>query len=159
MISNSHTNHCLFKKKIGAKIRIWTPIHIIWMLLKTQFLMNMLGSIHRLKPFYVSWNTQQTNVKHHHGALPIITITKTHHIFLQSLRNWKPFSQTVKMLHVAVFERERYLYSANTSNSLAVQAAAPEARVVNSISCMFIVVARNILWLFLPASMCCRCSS
>lgn len=58
------------------------------------------------------------------------------------------------MLYVAGFERERYLCTANTSNSLAVQAAAAaEARVVNSISCMFIVVARNILWLFLAASL------
>lgn len=65
--------------------------------------------------------------------------------------NWKPFPQTVNMLYVAVFERERYLYSANTSNSLAVLAAAPEARVVNSISCMFIFVAWNILWLSLCA--------
>lgn len=62
------------------------------------------------------------------------------------------------LLYVAVAEKERYLYSASTSNSLAAKAAAPETRVVNSISFMFIVVATNILWLFLPSFMCCRCS-
>ena len=115
------------------------------MSLKTNI--NKLGSIHRLSP---SRRTSNTN----RGSLPIITSLKhTAHFFFfcnpSEIENH--FPPTVKMLHVAVFERERYLRSANTSNSLAVQAGAPEARVVNSISCMFIVVARDILRLFLCA--------
>lgn len=72
-------------------------------------------------------------------------------MFRNACRSWKSLSRTVKMLCASVSEKERYLYSASTSKSPAAQAAAPEARVVNSISCMFIVVVPDALWLFLPA--------
>lgn len=123
--------------------------------------MNRLGSILKTSLHDKSLCTPvplKTNVKLNYEALSIIPLLKQviHFKILPETKNL--FSLTIKMFYEAVAERERYLYSASTSNSLAAKAAAPEARVVNSISFMFIVVAPNIPWLFLPSSMCCRCS-
>lgn len=63
--------------------------------------------------------------------------------FANSFRNSLPSFQTFEMFYVAVSENEPYLYSASSSNALAAQAATPEVGVVNSIRCMFIVVAQT----------------
>lgn len=116
---------------------------------------------HLLKPFQTSHKSfflctpETTNC----NSLPLAHISKTNCILLQSFQEFHNcFPRLLRCcMRLYLKERERYLCSASTSNSLAAWAAAPEARVVNSISCMFIVVAPNILQpLFFLR---CRCSS